>query len=91
MNLKANVQILFKIAQQFLRKASFNFHIYIYDSGPRSRNDLDLEYLHTFISSISCLHLPTFRSEAAILSDKSAVFTFCQQKPLVTKFDLVVK
>ena len=42
-----------KIAQWFLRKASFNFHM--------SRNDLDLEYSYTciFINSISCLYLPT--------------------------------
>ena len=28
------------------------------------------------IISISCLHLPTFRSQAAIVSEKSTVFTF---------------
>ena len=39
-------------------------------------NDLDLQYLHTFIISISCLHLPTIRSQAAIVSEKSTVFTF---------------
>ena len=35
-----------------------------------SRNDLDLQYSHTFIISISCLHLTTFRSQAAIVSEK---------------------
>ena len=44
------------------------------------RNDLDLQYSHTFIISISCLHLPTFRSLAAILSEKSTVFTFSYRK-----------
>ena len=33
-----------------------------------------------FISSISCLHLPTFRSQAAIVSEKSTVFTFSYRK-----------
>ena len=40
------------------------------------RNDLDLLYSHNFRNSISCLHLPTFRSLAAIVSEKSTVFTF---------------
>ena len=40
------------------------------------KNDLDLQYSHTFKDSISCLHLPTFRSLAAIVSEKSTVFTF---------------
>ena len=33
------------------------------------RNDLDRQYSYTFIISISCLHLPTFRSQAAIVSE----------------------
>ena len=45
-----------------------------------SRNDLDLQYSHTFIISISCLHLPLFRSLAAIVSEKSTVFTFSRRK-----------
>ena len=44
------------------------------------RNDLDLQYSHTFIISIRCLHLPTFRSQAAIVSEKSTVFTFSHRK-----------
>ena len=47
-----------------------------------SRNDLDLQYSHTFIISISRLHLPTFRSQAAIVSEKSTVFTFSYRKSL---------
>ena len=53
--------------------------------------DLDLQYSHTFIISISCLHLPTFRSQAAIVSEISTVFTFSHRKAKVTKFDLAVK
>ena len=36
--------------------------------------------IHTFIISISCLHLPTFMSQAAIVSEKSTVFTFSRRK-----------
>ena len=43
------------------------------DLGRRSRNDLDLQYSHTFKNSISCLHLSTFRSQTAIVSEKSTV------------------
>ena len=44
------------------------------------RIDLDLQNSHTFIISISCLHLPTFRSQATIVSEKSTVFTFSHRK-----------
>ena len=50
--------------------------LYVHDLGPRSRNDLDLQYLLTFIKSFRCLLLPIFRSLAAIVSEKSTVFTF---------------
>ena len=53
---------------------------YVNYHGPMSRNDLDPEYLHTLIYSINCLHLITFRSQAAIVSEKSVVFTFSQRK-----------
>ena len=50
--------------------------LYVHDLGPRSSNDIDLQYSHTFMKSISCLYLPTFRSQASIVSEKSTVFTF---------------
>ena len=28
--------------------------------GPRSENDIDLQFSLTFINSISCLHVPSF-------------------------------
>ena len=56
-----------------LVKISFS---YVNALGPRSGKKLDLPYLHTFISLISCLHLPTFRSQAAVMYKKSTVFTF---------------
>ena len=38
----------------------------------------------TFISSISCLHLPIFRSQASIVSEKSTFFNFFYRKAYVT-------
>ena len=66
------------MAQWFLRKASFFAHVN--GLGPRLSNDLDLKYSHTFINSISCLHLPMFKLQAAIVSEKSIVFTFSYRK-----------
>ena len=54
--------------------------LYVHDLGPRSRNDLDLQYSHIFIYSIRCLLLPAFRSLAAIVSEKYTVFTFSYRK-----------
>ena len=71
-------------------KIQFEF-LYVHDLGTRSRNDLDLQYSHIFIYSIRCLLLLTFRSLAAIVSEKSTVFTFSYRKASVTKFDLAVK
>ena len=59
------------------------------ETGLRSGNDIDLEYSHTFIYSIS--YLPSFRSQTAIISEKYIVFTFSCRKALVTKFGIVVK
>ena len=50
------------------------------DLGPRPRNDLDLQYSHIFIDSIS------FRSQAAIVSEKSIFLYFSLQKRLSYKF-----
>ena len=70
-------------------KILFEF-FYVHDLGPRPRNDLDLQYSYTFINSIRCLLLPTFRSLAAIHSEKSTVFTFSHRNAYVTKLDLGV-
>ena len=70
-------------------KIRFEFS-YVRNLWPRSNNDLDLQYSHTFIYSIRCLLLPTFGSLAAIVSEKST-FTFSYRKAYVTKFDIVVK
>ena len=65
-------------------KSKFLFS-YVTDLGPRSRYNLDLEYSYTFIYSISYLHLPSFRSQAAIVSEKSIVSLFPIEKPRSTK------
>ena len=79
-----------QIGKVVSEKIRFDF-LYVHDLGPRSSNDLDLQYSRTFIYSSRCLLLPTFRSLAAIVSEKSTVFTFLYRKAYVTKFDLALK
>ena len=70
---------LVQIGTAVSEKIRFEF-LYVHDLGSRSRNDLDLQYSHTFIHSISCLLLLIFRSLAAIVCEKSTVFTFSYRK-----------
>ena len=77
--LKAFIQNLIQNGQVISEKIRFEF-LYVHNLGPRSSNDLDLQYSHTFMKSISCLYLPTFRSQASIVSEKSTVFTFSYRK-----------
>ena len=81
---------LVQIGTVVSEKILFEF-LYVHDLGPRSRNDIDLQYSHTFIYSIRCLFLQTFKSLAAIVSEKSTVFTFSYRNAQVTKFDLATK
>ena len=85
--LKACIQNRVQIGTVVSEKIWFEF-LYVHDLGPRSSNDLDLQFSHTFIYSMRCLLLPAFRSLAAIVSEKSTVFTFSYRKAYVTKFDL---
>ena len=62
--------------------------LYVQGLGQRSRNDLDLQYSHTFIFLIRCLLLLTFRSLAAIVSEKSTVFNFPIEKPKLPNLTL---
>ena len=66
------MQNLVKNGPVVSEKSQFEFS-YVNDLGPRSRNDPDLQcmYLLTFNNSVSCLHLSFFKSQAAILSEKS--------------------
>ena len=77
--LKAFVQNLIQIGTVVSEKIQFDF-LYVHDLGPRSRKDFDLQYSHIFIYSIRCLLLLPFRSLAAIVSEKSTVFTFSYRK-----------
>ena len=87
---KLTYKIWLQMALWFLRKKQVLIFIFVNGLEPRSRNDLDLQYSHIFINLISCLHIPTFRSQAAIISEISIVFTFSYRKAYVTKFDLAV-
>ena len=73
------IQNLVQNGQVVSEKIWFEF-LYVHDSGPRSSNDLDLQHSHTFMKSISCLYLPTFRLQVSIVSEKSTVFTFSYRK-----------
>ena len=46
--LKASIKNLVQIGKVVSEKIRFEF-LYVHDLGPRSRNDLDLQYSHTFI------------------------------------------
>ena len=69
------MQNLVQIGTIVSEQIQFEF-LYVYDLGPRSRNDLDLQYSHILIYSIRRLVLPHFRSLVAIISEKSTVFPF---------------
>ena len=77
--LKSFIQNLVQNRTVVSEKIQFKF-LYVHDLGPRSRNDLDLQYSHTFINSIRYLLLPTLRSLAAIVSEKYTAFTFSHRK-----------
>ena len=77
---------LVQIGKVVSEKIRFDF-LYVHDLGPRSRNDLDLQYSHTFIYSTGLL-LPTFRSMAAIVFEKSTVFIFPIEKPKLPNLTL---
>ena len=73
------IKNLVQIGTVVSEKIRFEF-LYVHDLGPRSRKDLDLQYSYNFIHSFRCLLLQIFRSLAAIVSEKSTVFTFSYRK-----------
>ena len=81
------MQNLVQIGKVVSVKIRFEF-LNVNHLRPRSSNDLDLQYSHTFIYSIRCLLLPTVRSLAAIVSEKSTVFTFPIEKPMLPNLTL---
>ena len=58
--LKSFIKNLVQMGKVVSEKIRFEF-LYVHDLGPRSRNDLDLQYSHTFIYSIRLLLLLAFR------------------------------
>ena len=68
-------------------KIPFEF-LYVHDIGPRSRNDLDLQHSLTFINLLRCLLLPTFRSQAAIVSENLLFSLFPIEKPKLPNLTL---
>ena len=88
MYLKDYIQNLIKNGPVVSKKSMFLFSN-INGLGPRSRNDLDLQYSNTQINSNSCLHLLTSRSQAAMVSEKSFVLHFFRiEKPKLPKLTL---
>ena len=73
MYLKAFIQNLIQNGPVVSEKIWFEF-LYVHDLGTRSRNDPDLQYSHTFMKSISCLYLPTFRSQVSFINIDNPYF-----------------
>ena len=82
------MQSLVQIGTVDSEKIQFEF-LYVHNLWPRSRYDLDLQYSHIFINSIRCLLIKTFRSLAAIVSEKSTVIANFQIK--IMTFSFLVK
>ena len=78
--MKAFIQNLVQNGTVVAEKIWFEF-LYVHDLGPRSRDDLDLEYSQTFINSVSCLYLPIFRSQDSIVSENPLFSLFPIEKP----------
>ena len=51
--LKAFIKILVQIGKVVSEKIPLEF-LYVHDLGPRSRNDIDLQYSYIFIHLIRC-------------------------------------
>ena len=86
--LEAFIQNLVQISNVVSEKIRFEF-LYVQDLGPRSSNDLDLQYSHTFIYSIRCQLLSTFRSLAAIVSENPLFSLFPIEKPMLPNLTLL--
>ena len=75
------IKNLVQIGKVVSEKIQFEF-LYVHDLGPRSRNDLDLQYSHTFIYSIRCLLLLTVSFNLGIeqqrMTNCGDVFSLCQ-------------
>ena len=85
---RAYIQNYVKNGPVVSEKSKFSFS-FVTDLGPRSKNYLDFQYSHTFINLISCLHLPTFRSQATIVSEKATFLLFPIEKPKLQNLTLL--
>ena len=85
--LKAFIQSLVQIGTVVSEKIQFEF-LNVHDLGPRSINDLDLQYSHIFIYSTRCLLLLTYRSLAAIVSENPLFSHFPIEKSKVPNLTL---
>ena len=65
--MKAFIQNLVQKGSVVSEKVWFEF-LYVHDLGPRSRNDLDLQYSHTIMKSISCLYMSHCQNSSKFLS-----------------------
>ena len=73
--LKSFIQNSVKISTVVYEKIKFEC-LKVQTLGPRSRDDIGLQYSHIFMYSIRCFLLLPFRSLAAIVSEKSTINTF---------------
>ena len=79
---------LVQIGTVVSEKIRFEF-LYVHDLVLRSRNDLDFQYYHTFIYSVSCLLLLTFKSLTAIVSENPLFSLFPIEKPKLPNLTLM--
>ena len=87
MYLKAFIQSFGQIGTVVSEKIQFEF-LYVHNLGPRSRNDLDLQYSHIFIYSIRCMLLLFFWSLAAVVSENPLFSLFPIEKPKFSNLTL---
>ena len=74
------LKIWFRSTQRFLRKSGLNFCMYTTLGHGQEMTLTFNTHIASYIYSFRCLLLLTFRSLAAIVSEKSTVFTFSYNK-----------
>ena len=79
------IKKLVQISTVASEKIWFEF-LYAHDLGPRSRNDIDLQYLLSFINSLRCLLLPTFRLQKFLKNPLFSLFPI--EKPMFPNLTL---
>ena len=77
-SMSIKLEFVAPLPQIAITRFTYNAVEFYGPQGPRYK-EVDL-YSHTVKNKISSLHLPAFRSQAAIVSEKSTVFTFSYRK-----------